>query len=195
VMPFITEEIWHHILERDSSESIAHAAMPQAVEGWSDDMPKNFSSVQKIISETRSLRAVFGVPHDMKASLVISAPEESGRRIFTANAHIVTRMTDCSVTIEDGDLTRPPHSASSVVDGNELFMPLEGLISFEKEIARLEKEADNISSYVTRMEKKLSNKGFVDNAPDEVIEGERSKLADAKSNLGKVQASLEVLCD
>jgi len=195
VMPFITEEIWHHILERDSSESIAHASMPQAVEGWSDDMPKHFSSVQKIISETRSLRAVFGVPHDMKASLVISAPEESARRIVTANAHIVTRMTDCSVTIEDGDLPRPSHSASSVVDGNELFMPLEGLISFEKEIARLEKEADNISSYVTRMEKKLSNKGFVDNAPDEVIEGERSKLADAKSNLGKVQASLEVLCN
>ena len=196
VMPFITEEIWHHILQRQTSESIALSAMPQSDDYWTgDEKAHGFTAVQKVVSEARSLRAVFGVPHDMKASLIISSPEESARRIFAANATIVTQMTGCTVDISEGTLQRPPHSASSVIDGNELFMPLEGLISFDKEIARLEKELGNVSSYVKRMEKKLSNKGFVDNAPGEVIEGEQRKLEEAKSNLEKLQANLNVLCD
>ncbi|MCG8377711.1 MAG: valine--tRNA ligase, partial [Chlorobiales bacterium] len=134
-------------------------------------------------------------PHDMKANLVISTMDASAREIFAANMHIVRQMTDCSVEVSDGDMQRPPHSASSVVDGNELFMPLEGLISFDKEIARLEKEVDNVFSYVKRVEKKLANKGFVDNAPADVVESERRKLAEAKSNLGKLQANLEVLAN
>ena len=195
VMPFITEEIWHHVLPRKSSESIARSAMPQADERFGSDDQSSFASVQKVISETRSLRAVFGVPHDMRAGLVISAPDESARKIFTANAAIVTQMTGCTVDVCGGNLQRPPHSASSVIDGNELFMPLEGLISFDKEIARLEKELGNVSSYVKRMEKKLANKGFVDNAPAEVVEGERKKMQEAKSNLEKLQTNLDVLCD
>ena len=195
VMPFITEEIWHHILSRESGKSIARSDMPQAEGRWLGDMPADFTAVQKVISEARSLRAVFGVPHDMKASLVINAPEESSRKIFVANTHIVMQMTNCSVDISGGDLQRPPHSASSVVDGNELFMPLEGLISFDKEIARLEKEADKVSSYVKRVERKLANKGFVDNAPVDVVESERRKLVEAKSNLGKLEANLKVLCN
>lgn len=195
VMPFITEEIWHHILQRKNSESIARSAMPQAGDRSADGVSSGFASVQKVIAEARSLRAVFGVPHDMKANLVISTTDASAREIFAANMHIVRQMTDCSVEVSDGDMQRPPHSASSVVDGNELFMPLEGLISFDKEIARLEKEVDNVFSYVKRVEKKLANKGFVDNAPADVVESERRKLAEAKSNLGKLQANLEVLAN
>ncbi len=193
VMPFITEEVWHHIVERKNSESIASSIMPQAEEHWKSSEQEDFTAVQKVISEARSLRAVFGVPHDMNASLVISVQDEPAKRIIAANTHIVTRMTGCTLEIAGKGLQRPPHSASSVVDGSELFMPLEGLISFDKEIARLEKEAGSVSSYVMRMEKKLANKGFVDNAPEEVVENEKRKLAEAKDNLRKLDANLEVL--
>ncbi|MCG8345421.1 MAG: class I tRNA ligase family protein, partial [Chlorobiales bacterium] len=195
VMPFITEEIWHHILQRKSSESIARSAMPDAEIHLISEKQTGFAAVQKVISEARSLRAVFGVPHDMTAGLVLNVPDERARKIFTANAHIIIQMTGCSIDISGGNLQRPPHSASSVVDGSELFMPLEGLISFEKEIARLEKELGSVSSYVKRMQKKLANKGFVDNAPADVIEDERRKLSEAKNNLEKLQANLEVLGD
>ena len=195
VMPFITEEIWHHILQRKSSESIARSAMPEAEIHLISEKQTRFAAVQKVISEVRSLRAVFGVPHDMTAGLVLNVPDERAKKIFTANAHIIIQMTGCSVDISGGNLQRPPHSASSVVDGSELFMPLEGLISFEKEIARLEKELGSVSSYVKRMQKKLANKGFVDNAPADVIEDERRKLSEAKNNLEKLQANLEVLGD
>ncbi len=196
VMPFITDEIWHHILERSEHESVARSSMPQADARWLVDREQDvFAPVMNVISEVRSLRAVFGVPNDMKAGLVLRVPDTEARRVFTANAHFVTEMTGCTLDIPDGSPERPPHSAGSVVDGNELFMPLEGLISFDKEISRLEKELGNVSSYVKRMEKKLANKGFTGNAPADVVEGERMKLQEARNNLEKLQANLNVLCE
>jgi len=129
----------------------------------------------------------------MEARLVLRVPDEASRDVFAANNHIVMSSTNCSFEVTGGDTSRPAHSASSVVDGNELFMPLEGLISFEKEIARLEKEISNIAAYVSRLEKKLANKGFVDNAPPEVVEKERAKLEEARNDHRKLQANLEVL--
>ncbi len=196
VMPFITEELWHHILERSEHESIARSDMPRSDEHWTgESVQDRFSPVMNVISEARSLRAVFGVPNDMKAGLVLGVPDKEKRDVFSANSQYVTEMTGCMLEVADGSLERPPHSASSVVDGNELFMPLEGLISFDKEIARLEKELGNVSSYVKKMEKKLANKGFTDNAPPDVVEGERAKLQEARNNLEKLQTNLSVLCE
>ncbi|ASQ91164.1 valine--tRNA ligase [Prosthecochloris sp. GSB1] len=193
LMPFITEEIWHHVVPRDEEASIARCPMPLHDRRFTADGTDRFDAVRSIISEARSLRAVFGVPHDMKARLVLRVPDEASRGVFAVNSHIVASSTNCSVEVTGGDTSRPAHSASSVVDGNELFMPLEGLISFEKEIARLEKEISNIAVYVSRLEKKLANKGFVDNAPPEVVEKERAKLGEAREDHRKLRANLEVL--
>ena len=193
LMPFITEEIWHHVVPRDEKASIARCPMPQYDGRFTAEGADRFDSVRNIISEARSLRAVFGVPHDMEARLVLRVPDEASRGVFAANSHIVASSTNCSFEVTGGGTSRPAHSASSVVDGNELFMPLEGLISFEKEIARLEKEISNIAAYVSRLEKKLANKGFVDNAPPEVVEKERAKLEEARNDHRKLQANLEVL--
>jgi valyl-tRNA synthetase len=80
-----------------------------------------------------------------------------------------------------------------VVDGNELFICLEGLISFEKEKLRLQKEISKVSSYLQTLEKKLSNQGFVANAPADVVEKEQIKLDEARSLARKLQSNLEVL--
>jgi len=95
--------------------------------------------------------------------------------------------------MSDGE--RPRHAAGSVVEGNELFVLLEGLISFDKERARLQKEISNISSYVISLQKKLANRGFADNAPPDVIAKEREKLSEAVDNLSKLNSNLTVLND
>ena len=74
-------------------------------------------------------------------------------------------------------------------------MLLEGLISFDKERARLQKEIDNIAAYVVSLGRKLSSGGFVDNAPVEVITKEREKLREAEDNLEKLKSNLAVLSD
>jgi valyl-tRNA synthetase len=90
-------------------------------------------------------------------------------------------------------IDRPPHSAGSVVDGNELFIRLEGLISFDKEKIRLQKEIAKVSAYIESLQKKLSNQGFVANAPEEVVAKEQEKLEEARSLVRKLHDNLDVL--
>ncbi|NTW82723.1 MAG: valine--tRNA ligase [Chlorobiaceae bacterium] len=194
VMPFITEEIWHHIMRRPETESIALSSMPKADEAWitADVGLKNLP--QSVISEIRSVRSVFAVPAGKQASLQIRpvSPEASGELV--SNTCIISVLTNCTVEFL-ADEPRPQHAAGSVIEGNELFLQLEGLISFEKERARLGKEIANITSYVGSLQKKLGNRGFVDNAPPEVIAKEKEKLREAENNLEKLIGNLAVLED
>jgi valyl-tRNA synthetase len=137
---------------------------------------------------------LFGVPHNSEAEILIWPSGDADRLVFEADLSLIAALGQCIPKImSDGE--RPRHAAGSVVEGNELFVLLEGLISFEKERVRLQKEISNISSYVTSLRKKLSNSGFVDNAPVEVIDKEREKLSEAEDNLSKLNSNLTVLND
>ncbi|NEX11453.1 MAG: valine--tRNA ligase [Prosthecochloris sp.] len=194
VMPFLTDEIWHHIIARPLDRSIAQTAMPHPDPRLVQEDISAFTLVQSVISETRSIRALFSVPHDMEADLVIRTSEGEALLCFKQFSEIISSLTKCRVSItENGE--RPPSSAGAVVEGHELFMPLKGLISFEKEKVRLEKEISNVSGYVTRLEKKLSNRGFVDNAPQDVVQSEKEKLAEAAASLSKLMANMDVLSE
>jgi hypothetical protein len=74
-------------------------------------------------------------------------------------------------------LGKPAFSASVVIPGGEVFIPLEGILDKEKEIARLKKEIEKAESFAASIEKKLSNESFVKNAPAAVIDSERQKFA------------------
>ncbi|NTW10823.1 MAG: valine--tRNA ligase, partial [Chlorobiaceae bacterium] len=192
VMPFITDEIWHYIMRRPDTESIALAAMPVADVSWLErDLGLKFLPRQ-IISETRSVRSLFAVPAGRKAVLQIRPSAPRVLEELDANSAVISAMTSCSVEFLD-DEPRPSHAAGSVVEGNELFLQLEGLISFEKERERLKKEIANIASYADSVRRKLSNCGFADNAPKEVVEKEREKLQEAEENLEKLRNNLVVL--
>src|SRR5699024_6485221 len=91
------------------------------------------------------------------------------------------------------EVTVPEDAMSAVVTGAEVYLPLEGLIDFEKEVARLEKELKKWNSEVALVQRKLSNQGFVDKAPEKVVEAERQKEVDYLDKRDKVQARLNEL--
>jgi valyl-tRNA synthetase len=192
VMPFITDEIWHAVVPRDAEESIALTAMPHADQSWGAGDAAPFDLVRNIVSEIRSLRSAFNVPHDLRAGAVVKVASEAAGRALEASSRIFPAMCRCELSlVVDG--RRPPHAAGSVVDGNELFICLEGLISFEKEQQRLHKEIAKVSGYIQSLEKKLSNRAFVANAPADVVTKEHEKLEEARSLLSKLRENLEVL--
>lgn len=82
---------------------------------------------------------------------------------------------------------------TAIVSGAEIYFPLAGLIDIDQEIARLEKERENLDKEVLRIEKKLGNEGFVSKAPAKVIEEERTKLADYSDKRSKVIARINEL--
>ncbi len=194
VMPFITDEIWHHVLPRSSEESIALSPMPFADAELSGMDVRGFVLIQKLITEVRSLRSLFGVPHSSQAAILLRSANDGDRVVFETNLPLLAALGQCIPKLMV-DTERPRHAAGSVVEGNELFVLLEGLISFEKEQVRLRKEIDNVSSYVASVRKKLSNRNFVDNAPHDVVTKESEKLRDAEDNLEKLRSNLAVLSD
>ena len=194
VMPFITEEIWHQVLQRSSTESIALSPMPLSDPELSDNDVSSFTLIQKLVAEVRSLRSLFGVPHNSQAEILLWPANDVDLSVFETNLPLIAALGQCIPKVMS-DQDRPRHAAGSVVEGNELFVLLEGLISFDKERERLQKEISNISSYVISLQKKLSNRGFADNAPPDVIAKEREKLSEAEDNLLKLKANLTVLND
>jgi valyl-tRNA synthetase len=194
VMPFITDEIWHHVLPRSLEESIALSPMPLADAELSGLDVRSFSLIQKLITEVRSLRSLFGVPHSSQAEILLRPANDGDRLVFEANLPLVATLGHCTPKLMV-DRDRPRHAAGSVVEGNELFVLLEGLISFEREQVRLQREIDNVSSYVASVRRKLSNHSFVDNAPRDIVAKESEKLREAEDNLEKLMGSLAVLSD
>jgi valyl-tRNA synthetase len=92
----------------------------------------------------------------------------------------------------DLNMPKPKASASAVVKGCDIFIPLEGLIDLDVERARIEKEITRLSSSLQGVKKKLSNENFVAKAPADVIEKERTKMEDWEKSLEKLK---EILTD
>jgi len=192
VMPFITDEIWHAIAPRGTDESIALTSMPKSDSSWGAADAAPFDLVRNMVSEIRSLRSAFNVPHDLRAEAVVKVSSDAAEEALSASKAIFPALTRCEIRLAR-EIERPDHAAGSVVDGNELFIQLEGLISFEKEQQRLQKEMSKVSGYIQSLEKKLSNQAFLANAPADVVGKEQEKLEEARSLIGKLQENLEVL--
>ena len=98
--------------------------------------------------------------------------------------------------IELGEhIKRPRFSASAVIKDLEIFVPLKGLIDIDVEKARLEKEINRLEKLIDSIEKKLMNKDFLNKAPKEIIEREKLKSQDFKTNLEKLKNNLNSLSD
>ncbi|HZX21560.1 MAG TPA: GapR family DNA-binding domain-containing protein, partial [Clostridia bacterium] len=87
----------------------------------------------------------------------------------------------------------PKDAVSTVIEGAELFLPLEELIDFEKEIERLEKERSKLESEIKRVVGKLSNEGFVGKAPARLVDEEKQKQIKYEEMLALVSERLDSL--
>ena len=90
-------------------------------------------------------------------------------------------------------MERPPQSATAVVHGMELYIPLDGLVDLDKEKMQLEKRKIKIEGLLIGIDKKLSNKQFINNAPENVVDGERKKGVNLRDELTKINSNLEIL--
>jgi valyl-tRNA synthetase len=193
IMPFITEEIWQTLVPRAEGAFLDTTPISHGEEAWHNEQAEQeFELLKKIITEIRSIRAVLGVPPAPIAQVQVKASTSDIAERFLRERALLERLSRASITVST-DLAKPKHAASAMIDGNELYILLEGLIDFEKEKARLTKEIQKLENYVKQLESKLSNEGFVARAPKEVIDAEREKSATAKATLVKLQENLASL--
>ncbi len=183
-MPFITEELWQHIVERKDGESIMYAPMPVA--GDIDSaLLAEIEAAKEIISGVRAVRARKNIPQRQALTLNV---------IGTVGENVIS-LTKKLAGVETVNLNaeKDAAAASFMVGTLEFNVPLTDSIDVDAEIARLEKEIAYLEGFKASIEKKLSNERFVNNAPAAVVEGERKKLADTEQKLAANRATCDAL--
>lgn len=191
-MPFITEEIWQQLPHK--GESITVAAWPQVNPDFHDESASDeMKRLVSIIKSVRNIRAEVDTPISKQIKLLIQTENEDITAELKNNQHYLERFCNPSELIINQKVNIPEKAMSAVVTGAELFLPLEGLIDFDKEISRLEKELEKWTKEVGRVQKKLSNAGFVNKAPEPVVDEERQKEKDYLEKQSKVKARLKEL--
>ena len=192
-MPFITEEIWQQLPHE--GESITIASWPISNKAYHDEAAsKEMKLLVDIIKSIRNIRAEVDTPMSREIPIIIKAKDKKVKEDLINNQSYLERFCNPSeLTIDTEVINVPDDAMTSVVTGAELYLPLEGLIDFEKEIGRLEKELKKWESEVALVKKKLSNEGFVSKAPKQVVAAEQQKQLEYEDKRDKVKLRLEEL--
>ncbi|NMO95301.1 valine--tRNA ligase [Paenibacillus lemnae] len=191
-MPFISEEIWQHLPHE--GETVMLASWPEydaALENA--DAVAEMEMLMDVIRAVRNIRAEVNVPMSKKIELMLKPSDEQVQGIVQRNEIYIQRFCNTSQYEAGLDLQTPDKAMTAIVTGAELYLPLAGLIDIDQEITRLEKELQHLNSEVERVDKKLSNQGFVAKAPAKVIEEEKAKQADYSDKRDKVIARIAEL--
>ncbi|SEG33942.1 valine--tRNA ligase [Paenibacillus sp. UNC499MF] len=191
-MPFISEEIWQHLPHE--GDTITLAAWPvYDAQFEAPEAVREMELLMDIIRSVRNIRAEVNVPMSKKIELLVKPSGQDVETILSRNEEYLRRFCSTSELSISAGLASPDKAMTAVVTGAELFLPLAGLIDIAQEVARLEKEMQTLIGEVTRIEKKLSNEGFIAKAPAKVIEEEKAKMADYADKRDKVVARLAEL--
>ncbi|OEH91443.1 valine--tRNA ligase [Bacillus solimangrovi] len=188
-MPFITEEIWQHLPTK--GKSITIAKWPEVRTDLTDsDAAEEMRLLVDIIRSVRNIRAEVNTPMSKQIKLFIQAKDEDTLSKLEKNRSYLERFCNPSELKLATDLEAPEKAMTAVVTGADLYLPLEGLINIDEEIARLNKELEKLNKEVDRVQKKLNNEKFVGKAPAHVVEEERAKEKDYVEKREKVQARI-----
>ncbi|TYP57669.1 valine--tRNA ligase [Thermosediminibacter litoriperuensis] len=194
LMPFVTEEIWQHLPHE--GRSIMVSAWPEFRPEWKFEDAGDMEILMDAVRGIRNIRAEMNVPPAKKARAVVRAGDSGTLKLLRQNIDIIHTLARVSETdfISEED-PAPGKAMSCVIRGAEIFIPMEGLVDLDAEIARLQKEKASLEKEISTVRKKLTNHGFLSKAPREVVEKERQKERDYIEMLKRVEERLKALTE
>jgi valyl-tRNA synthetase len=191
-MPFITEEIWQNLPH--NGESITVASWPKVEESLTDKAAaEEMKLLVEIIRSVRNIRSEVNTPLSKQIKLLLKAKDDKVLAILKSNEGYIERFCNPEELTIATDIETPDKAMTAVVTGVDLFLPLEGLINIEEEIARLQKELEKWNKEVARVQGKLNNEKFVSKAPQKVVDEEKAKEKDYLEKRSKVEARIQEL--
>ena len=185
-MPFITEEVWQALADRQPGESIMVTQQPRP-EQTNDRLTADFEVVKNIVAGVRSIRLERNIPNKESLTLQVVTGDHN-------EAYNPVIMKMCNVDT----IVRAPKdatAASFMVGTTEYAVPLGNTIDVAEEIQKMEAEIDYLEGFLRSVMKKLGNEKFVANAKPEVVAVERKKRADADSKLALLRENVAKLKD
>ncbi|UXP32581.1 valine--tRNA ligase [Reichenbachiella agarivorans] len=183
-MPFLSEEIWQNIKEREEKDYLIVAAWPKA-EAFDTDMIQQTNEAFEAISNIRNVRNSYGIsPKEALEVNIRSTNYMSLERYFP----LITKLSNISAIAETED--KVENADSFIIDRDEYFVLLGDHANAADQAEEIEAEIKRLKGFLVGIDKKLSNEKFVSNAPEEVIAMEKKKKADAEAKIAMLEAKL-----
>lgn len=195
-IPFITEEIFDHL--PTANGMIIVSEWPEFKE--EDDMAKEEAMMDVMmdgIRNVRNVRSEMNVPPSKKAKVIMVPSEDKLEAVEAGKDYFKTLASASEVEVRADEAGIPEDAVSVVIDGVKIFIPLDELVDFEKELERLNKEKAKLEGEIKRVNGKLSNQGFLAKAPQKLVDEEKAKkekfeemMKSVEERLASIQAKL-----
>jgi len=192
-IPFITEEIASRIPE--NGDTIMLGPFPDFDRSLVDpDVEKEMGTLMDLVSAVRNIRAEMDLPPSKKLPVLVQSTTREEAELVRSNSAMVMflgRMSELDVQ-DPGSHGEPPRmSGAAVVGEMRIFVPLEGIVDPEAEIARLEKELNKIKKELSGVNKKLSNENFLSKAKSEAVQKQRNRATELTAKSAGLEENLE----
>ena len=186
--PFVTEELWKNF---ESGEMLMVHPWPDTEEAQMSEAKKDFVFIKDIITNIRNIRSEYKIEPKNKVKAVIVSPER--RDLISSQAQVIKALARLEDLQTGEDYQKTDDTAVAILPGAEIYVLLGGVVDFAKEKENLLKEKENLERFVASLESKLSNEGFVKNAPSNIIQQEQGKLQESKERLAKIGEKLKTM--
>ncbi len=187
IMPFVTQEIWHSLPGLAESD-IARQPFPERrPDCLRPEAPERMTLVQEIITCVRTIRGELNIKPGLPLDLLIRTATSEARAAIEDSSKTIVTLARLKSLSCGPDRQGPKASATGVVQGNELFVPLSGAVDFDVELARLDKELAKVDKDLSAIRRKLENAGFLAKAPAEVVAKEQERAQVLEEKLGKMR--------
>ncbi|MDY7036509.1 MAG: class I tRNA ligase family protein, partial [Thermodesulfobacteriota bacterium] len=188
-MPFITEELWQRL--PGSQGSIMVAEFPKGSDFVVQTLAvKEMDLLMGIIAGVRNIRGEMNIPPSKKVNILLEIPESTDAEVIRGNIIYIQNLARVDSVEVKSVVSKPEASATSVFGKNQVHVILKGLLDFQEERKRLRKEIKKIEGDMDEANKKLSNKKFMEKAPEEIVEKVRKKSESISLKLEKLNQNL-----
>ncbi|UCH21793.1 MAG: valine--tRNA ligase [Deltaproteobacteria bacterium] len=193
-MPFVTEEIWQQL--PGTSGSIMKAAFPSDNKDSPSKVPdpeaaSKMGLITAIITGVRNVRGEMHIAPSQMLKVIIQTEDSSIQETIEAHREMIINLSRLRSLAVEAPGAKPAAAATSIVDGAMIFVSLEGIIDFEKEGQRLEKEINKLMNELDPVRKKLNNANFINKAPGPVVEKVKDKQRRLEERRRKLQSNLD----
>ena len=192
-MPYVTEELWQEIKPVDTgAKFLMLENWPQIPENlMNKDAEAEINWVIKAITSIRSVRSEMNVPAGAKIPLIVSGSNELTQQRIVRHNDVLKRLARLDTITVQNDF--PEGSIQSIVEEAVFAIHLNEVIDVTAETDRLKKEITKVEKEISKISGKLNNQGFLEKAPDAVIQENKSRLQDEQSKLEKLETALDRL--
>jgi valyl-tRNA synthetase len=193
-IPFITEEIWHHL--PGTQGSVMKALFPSH-KADEKTLAKGYAAehtmelIISVITGIRNIRGEMNISPSLFLEAIVQSPDEPKRKTIENHEFLITNLARLKSLSVQKPGERPASAATTVIEDAAIFIPLEGIIDFTQERLRLEKEITKITAELATVLKKLNNEDFLNKAPEQVIQ----KVQDKHKTLTQKQQKLQTTLD